>query len=103
MGILRILGATRGKLAGLIVTEALLVSLRGALLGILAASVIVFPFNTLIFTSLQLPFVAISIPAAVGYAAIAFVAAGCIGPLACVWSALSITRFDAYATLREGE
>lgn len=103
MGILRILGATRKKLASLIVTEALFVSIGGALGGIILAAAVVFPFNTLIFKSLELPFMQPSISSIAGYALAAFAAAAIIGPLACAWSVLSITRFDAYATLREGE
>lgn len=103
MGILRVLGATRPKVASLILTESLYVSAGGAVGGILLAAVIVFPFNTLIFRVLELPFVALSVPEIIGYAAGAFFAAAVIGPLACLWSVFSITRFDAYATLREGE
>ena len=103
MGILRILGATRRKLASLILAESLFVSITGALGGIALAAAIVFPFNTLIFKSLELPFMQPSIPEIAAYALAAFTAASLIGPLACIWSVLSITRFDAYATLREGE
>lgn len=103
MGILRILGATRQKLAVLILAESLYISIRGAVVGILLAAAVVFPFNTLIFKSLELPFVAATLPQIAGYAAASFLAAALVGPLACIWSVLSITRFDAYATLREGE
>ena len=103
MGILRILGATRKKIASLILTESLYVSIGGAMGGILLAAAVVFPFNTLIFKTLELPFVALTVPEIAGYAVAAFAAAALIGPLACIWSVLSITRFDAYATLREGE
>lgn len=103
MGILRILGATRKKLASLILAESLYVSIGGAVGGIILAAAIVFPFNTLIFKTLELPFVAVSVPEIALYALAAFAAAALIGPLACVWSVFSITRFDTYATLREGE
>ena len=103
MGILRILGATRGKLASIILAESLYISIGGAIAGILLAAVVVFPFNTLIFTTLELPFVALTCWEVLGYALAAFSAAAVIGPLACVWSVFSITRFDAYTTLREGE
>lgn len=103
MSILRMLGATRKKVAYLILTESLYISIGGACGGILLAAVVVFPFNTLIFKTLDLPFATASLPAIMGYTAAAFAAAALIGPLACIWSALSITRFDAYATLREGE
>lgn len=103
MGILRILGATRNKLASLILTESLYVSIGGAVGGILLAAAVVFPFNTLIFQTLEMPYVALSVPEITGYAFAAFAAAALIGPLACAWSVFSITRFDAYATLREGE
>jgi putative ABC transport system permease protein len=103
LGILRILGATRSKLAALILAESAHVSLRGAVTGILLAGAVVFPFNTLIFASLELPFMHISVPEAAGYAVLAFAAAVAVGPLACLWSVFSITRFDAYATLKEGE
>ena len=103
MGILRILGATRRKLVSLILTEALLVSTGGAVIGIVLAAAVVFPFNTLIFTKLALPFMQLALPEIALYVVMAFASAALIGPLASIWTVLSITRFDVYATLREGE
>lgn len=103
MGILRILGATRGKTASLILTEALLVSAVGAAAGVTLAALVVFPFNMLIFTGLGLPFMSLSGAEIFFYALAAFAAATFMGPLASAWTAWSVTRQDAYATFREGE
>ncbi len=101
MGILRILGATRRKLAVLILAESLYVSAGGALGGIGLAAALVFPFNSLIGKCLGLPFAQPSGPETAVLAAAAFLAAALVGPLACTWSVLSITRFDVHGIFRE--
>ena len=103
LSLLRILGAPRAKLAALLLTESLFISITGAVMGIALAAAVVFPFSTLIFASLGLPFLPLSLPEILTHVLTAVITAFAVGPLACLWSALSITRFDIYETLREGE
>lgn len=103
MAILRILGATRKRLAALTLAEALLLSLAGAGLGLGAALLLLAPFAPLLFQTLGLPYLPLGPGRTLGLACAVLVLALLTGPLAASWSALSLTRIDTYATLREGE
>ncbi|MBQ3625203.1 MAG: ABC transporter permease [Synergistaceae bacterium] len=56
MGILRVLGASRNKLTSLILTESLLTSFYGAILGAILAAAAVFALRPYIINSLKMPF-----------------------------------------------
>ena len=103
IGIYRLLGAQRSWLGQLLLREACLLCAGGALAGILAAACVVFPFSTLIFAGLQLPHLPLPIPEIAGYALLTLAIAGLSGPLASLNTVFSLTRFDVYSTLREGE
>jgi putative ABC transport system permease protein len=101
--LLRILGATRGKLAGIVLSESALACISGGAAGILLASLMVFPFSTLIGEWLGLPW--LDAP----FFSITLLALGSLflsalaGPLASFYSALRISRAETYYTMREGE
>jgi putative ABC transport system permease protein len=103
LSIFRILGASRSWLGRMILFEALFIGIGGALIGILAAALLMFPFSTLIFQAIGLPHLQLSWGMILAYALAVLFLAGAAGPLASIYSALSITRFDIYQTLREGE
>ena len=103
LSVYRLLGAQRSWVAGLLQREAFWVCVGGALAGILVASCVIFPFNTLIFSSLKLPHLGISGSLVAGHALLVLVMAGLSGPLACLNTVWSITRVDVYSSLREGE
>ncbi|MDR2820745.1 MAG: hypothetical protein LBB60_09495 [Desulfovibrio sp.] len=103
LSVYRLLGAQRSWLARLLQWEAFFICAGGALAGILAASCVVFPFSALIFTSLKLPYLGVSGLMAAGHALSVLAIAGVSGPLACLNTVWSVTRFDVYNTLREGE
>ncbi|MDR2631356.1 MAG: ABC transporter permease, partial [Spirochaetaceae bacterium] len=54
--LLRILGATRKKLIAIVLSESSLAGISGGAAGILLASLVVFPFSTLISERLELPY-----------------------------------------------
>jgi len=101
--LLRVLGATRAWLGRLILHEASYIGFGGAAIGLAAAALVIFPFSTLIFKSIGLPHLQLSGLTIAGYALAVFLLAGAAGPLASLYSILSLTRFDIYQTLREGE
>jgi putative ABC transport system permease protein len=103
LSIFRVLGASRSWLGRMILLEACFVGLGGALIGLLAAVLLMFPFSTLIFQAIGLPHLQLSWSMILAYALAVLCLAGAAGPLASIYSALSITRFDIYQTLREGE
>lgn len=101
LGLLRIIGASRGSLICIILKEALLISGGGALFGVGFACLILFPFNTYINAVLQLPSIDFGPIAAVTIAAAAFLLGLVIGPLACLPVSLKLGRNDVYLSFRE--
>jgi putative ABC transport system permease protein len=101
--VLRIIGATRGKLAGIVLGESALAGIAGAAAGIVAASLVIFPFSTLISERLELPYLdAPFISIALLVLESIFLSAAA-GPLASLYAALRISRAETYFTMREGE
>jgi putative ABC transport system permease protein len=101
--LLRILGATRKKLAGIVLSESSLAGLAGGAAGIVLASLAVFPFSALISERLELPYLDAPflyiLPLALG----SLVLSALAGPLASLYAAFKISRAETYFTLREGE
>jgi putative ABC transport system permease protein len=101
--VLRILGATRKKLAGMVLGESALAGIAGGAAGVVLASLVVFPFSTLISERLGLPY--LEAP----FSSIALLVLGSlflsvlVGPLASLYSAIRISRAETYFTMREGE
>lgn len=100
--VLRLLGASRRGLCGLMLAESALCSLAGGLLGVAVAALIVFPFTTLIETKLGLPYLAPSATAVLALALGTVLATLLVGALASAWSAWRLSRTDPGTTLREG-
>ena len=103
ISILRILGASRGDLVKMLLRESLIISALGGIAGIVIAGVLIYAFSLLICQSIGLPCMNISITDGLIYALMVFMLTLIIGPLSSIYSALSLTKFDAYQTLREGE
>ncbi|MDR2160368.1 MAG: ABC transporter permease [Treponema sp.] len=101
--VLRILGATRKKLAGMVLCESALAGIAGGAAGIFLASLVVFPFSTLIGERIGLPWLDAPlfdiIPLVLGSLFLSVLA----GPLASLYSAFRISRAETYYTMREGE
>ena len=100
---LRIMGATRGLLRGVIVREALIVSLTGSVVGVALSSLIVFPFSTLIGRQLQLPYLQAGPLVVIGMIALAVVCSVAICVAASMLAMRRLARPEAYMTLREGQ
>jgi putative ABC transport system permease protein len=101
--LLRVLGATRKKLAGIVLAESSVAGAIGGAAGIILAGLAVFPFSALISEQIELPY--LDAP----FFTVIPVAAGCLvltvlaGALASLYAALRISRAETYFTLREGE
>ena len=100
--VLRLLGASRGMLARLMLAESALCSLAGGLIGVGAAAVAVFPFATLIETRLGLPYLTPPAGTILALAAGTVLATLLVGALSSAWSAWRLSRTDVGITLREG-
>ena len=101
--VLRILGATRGKLTGIALGEAAIAGVSGGAAGIALASLAVFPFSTLIGERLQLPYMDADPAGVILLALGSLLLSAIVGPLAALYSALRISRAETYFTMREGE
>ncbi|QOX63193.1 FtsX-like permease family protein [Anoxybacterium hadale] len=103
IAVLRILGATKGKLMQLIFGEAALIGAGGSLIGLILAFLILFPFGNLISLKLNLPFVLPSPQWIALLSMLSFLLTGAAGPAASVFSAYRIVKNEIHATMREGE
>jgi putative ABC transport system permease protein len=101
--VLRILGATRGKLTGIVLGESAIAGLSGGAAGIALASLAVFPFSTLISERLQLPYIDAPPAGIILLALGSLLLSALVGPLASLYAALRISRAETYFTMREGE
>jgi putative ABC transport system permease protein len=101
--VLRILGATRGKLTGIVLGESAIAGLSGGAAGIALASLAVFPFSTLISERLQLPYIDAPPADIILLALGSLLLSALVGPLASLYAAFRISKAETYFTMREGE
>jgi len=101
--IFRILGATRKKLVAIVLTESFLVSIVGEIIGIILASLVVFPFSDLISSKLQLPYLQPQNSSILAIIALSLILSILVGILASIYGALKISKAETYLTMREGE
>ena len=100
--VLRLLGSSRAMLIGLVLKESALCSLAGGVLGVLLASLIVFPFTTLIETKLGLPYLRPEISSVTLLGLTSLAATVMIGAAASAWTSFRLSRGDPGTVLREG-
>lgn len=98
--VLRVTGASRGMLAGLVMKEACAVGLLGGAAGTLLGLLTLLPFNTLIEEQLGLPFLLPGTGAIAGIVLAAVAVSVLAGAAAAAWSAVRISRIDTALILR---
>jgi len=101
--VLRILGATRKKLAGIVLTEALAISLCGAIIGSLLAIIVVFPFGRYIGQQIGMPLLLPPILDSLKLLVVGLGISVAVGSLSSAYSAFKASRAEIYTTMREGE
>jgi putative ABC transport system permease protein len=101
--LLRILGATRKKLAGMVLAESAIAGIAGGVAGIALASMAIFPFSTLISERLELPYLDAPPSSIILFALGSLVLSVLAGPLASLYAAIRISGAETYFTMREGE
>ena len=99
--VLRVIGASRAQLAGIVLCEALIVGIAGGVIGVLLGCLTVFPFSGVIEAKLGLPFLTPDITQTAATGALAVLSAVIAGPLTSAVSAVKISRIDTGAILRE--
>ena len=100
---LRIMGATRRMLRGVIIREAVIISLAGSVVGVALASLIVFPFSSLIGRQLQLPYLQTSPLNVIGLVVVSIACSVIVCVAASMMVMRKLARPEAYLTLREGQ
>ena len=100
--VLRVMGASRRQLAGVVMSEALLVDLLGGAIGIALAALILFPFSRAIQGGLGLPFVLPGGGRLMLLAAASLAACALVGAAISAVTAARVSRADASLILREG-
>ena len=98
--VLRVAGASRSSLSRLVLTEALVMSVAGAVAGIVVALVAVVAFNGAIEDALGLPFLLPPAQTMILFGALTFVVALVAGPAASALSARRLSRVDVGQALR---
>jgi len=101
--LLRIIGATRKRLVGIVLCESSLVGIAGGAIGIALACMFIFPFADLISIKLDLPYLDPSIIGIIKLVAVSLLISAAVGPLASLYSAQKISKAETYFTMREGE
>jgi putative ABC transport system permease protein len=101
--LLRIFGATRRKLIGIVLSESFLAGIAGSIAGILLASIVIFPFATLISERIGLPYLDAPPSGIILLVLGSLFLSALVGPLASLYSALRISGAETYFTMREGE
>ena len=99
--VLRVVGASRSSLSRLVLTEALVESIIGAVVGIAAALIVVIAFNGAIEDALGLPFLLPEPPNMALFGLLAFALALIAGPVASALSARKLSSVDVGRVLRE--
>lgn len=101
MAILRILGASKKKLRNIILSEATLLSVFGALLGSFLGVILSMVELPLVASKFSMPFLTPSIFVHIGIFILSFVLASIIGPLATIRVSNKIIKKDSYLSFQE--
>lgn len=98
--VLRVIGASRQKLMRLVLGESLLLTFSGAVAGVFAAALVVFPFTSYIEIAMGLPFLLPTVSTCLFLAIGTLCATVATGSLISAWSACRLSRVDAGNVLR---
>jgi putative ABC transport system permease protein len=103
LGLLRAMGAKKGHVFRLIVTEAVMISFTGGVIGIFAGASLLLAFKNLIVQSLKLPYLLPAIPVLIELVAGAVMFSIITGLLSSLMPAASASRMEPYEAIRKGE
>lgn len=100
--VLRLVGASRGMLGRMVLTESSLCGLLGGVIGVGTAALLLFPFAQLIESALQLPYLMPSAAVILLLALGTVLLAVAVSALSSMIAAYRLSRVDPGTTLREG-
>lgn len=99
--VLRVVGASRKSLAGIVIKESAIISAIGAIVGIVVAAAVVYGFGGALEGALGLPFLMPGASQLAVFAVLAFAVTMVVGPAASAFSAMKLSKVDAGQILRE--
>lgn len=100
---LRILGFTRKMLLGVATRESAILGFAGGVIGVASASLIIFPYSSLISSQLQLPYLEVTALPVIALMAVSVVLSLLAVVAASVLTTWRIAMRETYLTLRAGE
>lgn len=103
LGLLRAMGAKKKHVFGLIVSEAVIVSVVGGVVGIAVGSTLLFSFKDMIIHSLKLPYLLPSVTVLAELVSGAVLFSLFTGLLSSLLPAASASRMEPYEAIRKGE
>lgn len=103
LGLLRAMGAQKGHIFSLIVTEAVIVSIAGGVIGIATGSLLLYVFKNLIVHSLKLPYLLPSLTVLAELISGAVIFSVITGLLSALLPAVFASRMEPYEAIRKGE
>lgn len=103
IGLLRAMGGSRAYVFRLMLTEAIILTAAGGLVGIFIGGAGLFIFKAVITTSLGIPYLWPPLLTFVELTAITLFLAMATGAVASLYPALSSSRLEPYAAIRQGE
>ncbi len=98
--VLRVTGASRRKLSGIVMSEALMMTVTGAVIGILLGLLIVLPFNGVIEESMGMPFLLPDTGVVLLFSVLALIVSAAAGAVSAAYSAHRIGCIDTGVILR---
>ena len=103
LGLLRAMGAKTGHIFRLIITEAVIISVSGGLLGMFVSAALLYTFKDLIIRSLKLPYLLPPTIVLLELVAGAVIFSIITGLLSSLLPAASASRMEPYEAIRKGE
>jgi putative ABC transport system permease protein len=103
LGLLRAMGANKGHVFGLIISEAVIISFVGGIVGIAIGSSLLLGFKNVILDSLKLPYLLPSASALAELVSGAVLFAMATGLMASILPAASASKLEPYEAIRKGE
>ncbi len=103
LGLLRAMGAKKGHVFALIISEAVMISIAGGVIGMAIGSALLLSFKNLILHSLKLPYLLPSTGVLIELIAGAVLFSIITGLLSSLLPAVSASRMEPYEAIRKGE
>ena len=100
--VLRLIGASRNMLSSMVLLESAISGALGGILGVMAASLVLFPFAQLIESALNLPYLMPAVGQIISLAVGTVLLSSFAAALSSVMAAYRLSRIDPGAALREG-